>query len=41
MKNGLTKMQKEFADEYMKTGNATEASPDVDGIKNDSTRNKT
>lgn len=25
MKNGLTKMQKEFADEYMKTGNATES----------------
>ena len=23
-----------------KTGNATEASPDVDGIKNDNTRNK-
>lgn len=25
MKNGLTKKQKEFADEYMKTGNATES----------------
>lgn len=25
MKNGLTKRQKEFADEYMKTGNATES----------------